>query len=66
MTLAELLRNARAKRGWSLSLAAGHLVITKAHLWELEQGRSSNPTLSVIRSIVRVYKISPRAIVESP
>lgn len=65
MSLAELLVTARVKRGWSLDRASAELGITKAHLWDLEKRNSFNPTLSVVRMIVRTYKISPRAIVES-
>jgi transcriptional regulator with XRE-family HTH domain len=65
MELWNLLRAARERRGWSLSQAARLIGITKSHLHDLEHGRSNNPTLTVVASLVITYKISSRSIIET-
>lgn len=49
----------RAWRGeLSLSQAAAKIGCTKAHLWELEMGRSRNPTIKTIAGIAAAYDAS--------
>ena len=55
MTLAELLAAGRARRGLSLAEAAPLLGISKAHLWDLEQGRTENPRLDLFSAFCTVY-----------
>jgi transcriptional regulator with XRE-family HTH domain len=43
MSLAARLRQGRLKKGLSLQDAADAIGISKAHLWDLEMGKSSNP-----------------------
>ena len=63
MTLADLLKKARADKGFSLQEAADMLGITKAHLHDMESGRSNNPTLRVIAALVIIYGLRPEAII---
>lgn len=65
MTLGQMLREARQKKGWSLQEAAVQLGTVKGHLHDMERGRALNPTLNMIRAFVLVYGFSPKAIVES-
>lgn len=57
-TLGARLKILRAEQECSLSEAAREMGYTKSHLWDLESGRSDNPTLSTIFAICRVYDIS--------
>lgn len=61
--LGELLRGARESKQWSITEAAAMLGTTKSHLFELEQGRSSNPTLRLIAAMVIVYGVRPEAVI---
>jgi len=63
MTLADLLKKARADKCFSLQEAADMLGITKAHLHDMESGRSNNPTLRVIAALVIIYGLRPEAII---
>lgn len=48
MTLGELLRNERGRLGLSLQKVADAAGMTKGHVWELENGRSRNPTIKAV------------------
>ncbi len=63
MTLADLLKKARADKCFSLQEAADMLGISKAHLHEMEQGKTTNPTLRVIAALVIVYGVRPEAVI---
>jgi len=64
--LGERLSWLRGYNGYTLSLskAAKEMGLTKAHLWELEDGRASNPTLKTLLAICRVYDISIQKLTE--
>lgn len=51
MTVAAQLKNARAKKGWSLDVTSQHCGVSKAMLGQIERGESS-PT------IARLWKIA--------
>ena len=51
-----LLRQARG--GLSLSKAAAKIGCTKAHLWEMEMGRSRNPTVQTLAGIASAYGLT--------
>ncbi len=63
MTLADLLKKARADKCFSLQEAADMLGVSKAHLHEMEQGKTTNPTLRVIAALVIVYGVRPEAVI---
>lgn len=42
----------------SLSQAAAKIGCTKAHLWELEMGRTRNPTIRLLAGIAKAYDAS--------
>jgi transcriptional regulator with XRE-family HTH domain len=50
------LRALRQERGWSLMDAAVKSGLTKPHLWELEVGHSSNPTLDTMAALCKIYQ----------
>jgi transcriptional regulator with XRE-family HTH domain len=63
MTLADLLKKARADKCFSLQEAADMLGVSKAHLHDMESGHSNNPTLRVIAALVIVYGVRPEAVI---
>jgi transcriptional regulator with XRE-family HTH domain len=63
MTLADLLKKARADKCFSLQEAADMLGVSKAHLHDMESGHSNNPTLRVIAALVIIYGLRPEAVI---
>lgn len=63
--LGRALREARTQRGWSLASAAEQLGCTKPHLWDMETGRSDNPTLKLVARIAVVYGLPPHRLAET-
>src|ERR1700676_4479218 len=57
MSIAARLRHARVRKGFSLQAAADKLGISKAHLWELEMGKSKNPSTELLNSCSDTYEV---------
>ena len=57
MTLAQLVKDARNARGWSLREAAKHLATGHVHLWEIEKGRHINITIKTAIGFQAAYAI---------
>ncbi len=57
MTLGEKLRALREHAGESLREASAASDCTKPHLWELERGKSANPTLNMLRRLATHYGV---------
>jgi len=53
----QYIKDAREENGLSLSAAADLIGCTKAHLWELERGRSNNPTVKTLVGIARALDL---------
>lgn len=51
--LASAISDTRSALGWSLQKLADRSGLSKAHVWEMEQGRSKNPTVSSLLAIGR-------------
>lgn len=58
MTIGERIRALRELKGESLSQAALSIGTTKPHLWDIERGHSSNPTLRMLRGLSSHYGVS--------
>lgn len=58
MSVAEKLRMLRRKSDESLQAVADDVGVSKSHLWELETGKSSKPSLELIASLAEHYKVS--------
>jgi transcriptional regulator with XRE-family HTH domain len=58
------LKHAREKQSLSLSEAARLIGCTKSHLWDLEQGRSNNPTIKILAALACAYQDRLSYIVE--
>lgn len=63
--LKDLLRRARRKKGWGEVEASKKLGISRSYIWELENGRSSNPTLHTIAAFVVGYGLSASEIIST-
>lgn len=53
----QVIRQARERCDLSLSEAGNLIGCTKAHVWDLEQGKARNPTIKVLAGIACAYDI---------
>ncbi|MEM1361617.1 MAG: helix-turn-helix transcriptional regulator [Pseudomonadota bacterium] len=58
MTIGEKLFSLRQKSGVSLQRVADKVGVSKAHVWELEKGRSKNPSFELVRKLAAHYGVS--------
>ena len=58
MALTDKLRALRSKSGESLQQVADAINVSKAHVWELETGRSRNPSLEILKSLASHFKVT--------
>jgi transcriptional regulator with XRE-family HTH domain len=64
LSLTDKLRALRSKSGESLQQVADAISVSKAHVWELETGRSRNPSLEILRSLSSHFKVTLAYLVE--
>ena len=58
MEIGERLFSLRQKNGESLQQVADKVGVSKAHVWELEKGRSRNPSFDLVRKLAAHYNVS--------
>lgn len=58
MSLATKLKDLRVKSGQSLQHVADGVGVSKAHIWQLERGDSTNPSLDLLRGLADHYKVT--------
>ena len=58
MHLGEKLKQLRVKRGESLQQVADGVGVSKAHIWEMERGTSSNPGLELLKKLADHFKVT--------
>ena len=58
MQIGERLFSLRQKAGQSLQGVADAVGVSKAHVWELEKGRSTNPSFELVRKLARHFGVS--------
>ncbi len=58
MSIGERLFSLRQKSGESLQGVADKVGASKAHVWELEKGRSKNPSFELVRRLAAHYGVS--------
>jgi transcriptional regulator with XRE-family HTH domain len=63
MSLGAKLTELRLKRNVSLQTVADAVGVSKAHIWELEKGRTGNPTLSLIAAIADYFSVTMSSLV---
>lgn len=58
MVLADKLRELREKEGASLQTVADAVGVSKPHIWELEKGKTKNPSLELLKKLALYYNVS--------
>lgn len=58
MSLAERLRELRVEKGVSLQVVADVVGVTKPHVWELEKGKTKNPSLELLKKLANYYEVT--------
>jgi transcriptional regulator with XRE-family HTH domain len=58
MDIGARLYGLRQESGESLQAVADAVGVSKAHVWELEKGRSRNPSFDLVRKLARHYGVS--------
>ena len=58
MSLAAKLKRLRQGKGQSLQKVADAVGVSKAHIWELETGKSVNPGLDLLRKLAKHFKVT--------
>ena len=58
MSLATKLRELRLKKSKSLQDVAEGVGASKAHIWDLETGKSTNPSIELLKSLSRFFGVS--------
>jgi transcriptional regulator with XRE-family HTH domain len=57
MSLATRLKDLRLRKGKSLQQVADIVGSTKAHVWDLEQGRAKNPSMNLLIEFSRCFEV---------
>ncbi|MBA3325207.1 MAG: helix-turn-helix domain-containing protein [Rhodobacteraceae bacterium] len=57
MDLGDRLNSLRRKSGQSLQSVADEVGVSKAHIWELEKGRSSNPSFELMNKLASHFGV---------
>lgn len=63
MGLGARIAELRRATGESLQDVADSVGVTKTHIWELERGRTKNPSLAVIEGLANHFKVSIASLV---
>lgn len=58
MALANRLKELRIRKKLSLQDLADHIGASKAHVWDLETGRSKNPTIELLTKLAQALGTS--------
>ncbi len=62
MSLSERLFELRQNAGVSLQTLADAVGVSKAHVWELEKGRTANPSFDLVRKLASYFGVTPDAL----
>lgn len=63
MQISERLFSLRQKSGQSLQQVADAIGVSKAHVWELEKGRSTNPSFDLVQKLAGHFGVSVEVLV---
>lgn len=59
MNLGQMIAAARYDNRLSLQNVADGAGVTKAHVWELEKGRTRNPKVNTLVGLAKALKLNP-------
>lgn len=65
MTLAERLAELRVGKKASLQTVADAVGVSKPHIWELEKGKATNPSLELLKQLSLYYGVTLDSLVGS-
>jgi transcriptional regulator with XRE-family HTH domain len=63
LTLSARLTRLRLAKGESLQQVADAVGVSKAHIWELEKGRTDNPSMALVARLADHFGLSVAALV---
>ena len=63
MSFGARITDLRRQKGESLQKVADAAGVTKTHIWELERGRTGNPSLGVIENLANHFGVSIASLV---
>jgi transcriptional regulator with XRE-family HTH domain len=63
MSLAMRLQNLRTAKQQSLQTVADAIGASKAHIWELEKGTATNPSIELVRKLANHFEVSIASLV---
>ena len=64
MSLGSRISQLRLQKRQSLQQVADAVGVSKAHIWELEKGRTDNPSMALVRRLADHFGVSIRSLVE--
>ena len=65
MSLAVRLYELRENRRESLQAVATAVGISKTHLWELEKGRATNPSVDLLTKLAKHYAVTTEFLIDA-
>ena len=65
MELKDKLRALRSRTKESLQQVADGIGVSKAHVWELEKGSSSNPSLEILQRLAKHFDVTVAYLADS-
>ncbi len=63
MALSTKLKKLRTREGQSLQQVADAIGSSKAHLWELETGKSKNPSIELVTKLAEHFNMSVASLI---
>lgn len=63
MSLATRLNQLRLRKSQSLQEVADAIGVSKTHIWEMEKGRSENPSLEMLTKLANHFGVTIRSLV---
>lgn len=66
MAIGDRLKELRLKKGQSLQQVADAIGASKAHIWELEANRSTNPSLDLLQKLSGHFETSVAYLINEP
>ena len=63
MSLASKLNELRLRKKQSLQDVADAIGVSKTHIWELEKGRSRNPSMEMLSKLADHFQVTIRSLV---
>lgn len=63
MSLGAKIRDLRLRKGESLQDVASAIGVSKTHVWELEKGRSKNPSMDLVAKLADHFQVTIASLV---